>query len=160
MPKSVRCQMTSKPNTMNNRPALLVPLFLAVRLVTPLAMGVAPTPDELSEAHHWAAAKFQGRQETPKPQPGLSKGQPAPYAPGVPFAFIYDGRPSADLLTEWPLERSSRDRGQSQTERILTWADPKTGLQVRCVAIEYDDFPTVEWTLYFKNTGTNATPIL
>jgi alpha-galactosidase len=152
--------MTSKPNAMNNRPSLLVPLFLAVLLITPLTMGLAPTPDELSEAQQWAAAKFQGRQEIPKPQPDLPKGQPAPYTPGAPFAFTYDGRPSADLLTEWPLERTSRDRGQSQTERILTWADLKTGLQVRSVAIEYHDFPTVEWTLYFKNTGTNATPIL
>jgi alpha-galactosidase len=33
-------------------------------------------------------------------------------------------------------------------------------LQVRCVAVEYRDFPTVEWTLYFKNTSTHDTPIL
>jgi alpha-galactosidase len=33
-------------------------------------------------------------------------------------------------------------------------------LQVRCVAIEYHDFPTVEWKVYFKNTGTSATPII
>ena len=31
---------------------------------------------------------------------------------------------------------------------------------VRCVGIEYRDFPTVEWTLYFKNTGVKDTPIL
>jgi alpha-galactosidase len=28
------------------------------------------------------------------------------------------------------------------------------------VAVEYRDFPTVEWTLYFKNTGAADTPIL
>ena len=28
------------------------------------------------------------------------------------------------------------------------------------MAVEYHDFPTVEWTLYFKNTGTADTPIL
>ena len=28
------------------------------------------------------------------------------------------------------------------------------------MAVEYRDFPTVEWTLYFKNTGTADTPIL
>jgi len=58
------------------------------------------------------------------------------------------------------VERSFRARGQSQTEHILTWSDAGTGLQVRCVALEYHDFPTVEWTLYFKNTGTNDTPLL
>lgn len=44
--------------------------------------------------------------------------------------------------------------------RVFALKDAKTGLQVRGVAIEYADFPTVEWTLYFKNTGTNDTPIL
>ena len=36
-----------------------------------------------------------------------------------------------------------------RTERTLTYSDPKTGLALRCVGIEYHDFPTVEWTLYF-----------
>jgi alpha-galactosidase len=134
--------------------------ILLLLAATRFAQAVSVNPAELAEARQWAAAKFQAPQETPTTQPGMSKGQPAPYAPGAPFAFMYDGRPSSDLLTAWPLERSSRDLGQSQTERILTWTDPKTGLQVRCVAIEYHDFPTVEWTLHFKNTGTNATPIL
>jgi alpha-galactosidase len=125
--------------------------ILLLLAATPFAQAVSVSPAELAEARQWAAAKFQSPQETPTPQPGMSKEQPAPYASGAPFAFMYDGRPSADLLTAWPLERSSRDLGQSQTERILTWTDPKTGLQVRCVAIEYHDFPTVEWTLHFKN---------
>jgi alpha-galactosidase len=42
----------------------------------------------------------------------------------------------------------------------LTCTDPKTGLVLKCVAIEYKDFPTVEWTLYFKNTGSSDTPII
>jgi alpha-galactosidase len=36
----------------------------------------------------------------------------------------------------------------------------KTSLQLRCVAVEYADFPAIEWTLYFKNTGDKNTPIL
>ena len=31
---------------------------------------------------------------------------------------------------------------------------------MRCVAVEYSDFPTVEWTVYFKNNGSADTPIL
>ena len=38
--------------------------------------------------------------------------------------------------------------------------DPSTGLQVRCVGVEYNDFPTVEWVVHFKNTGATDTPIL
>ena len=76
------------------------------------------------------------------------------------FSFQYDGKPSADLLKTWKLERAKRDLDKDRVEHTLTYTDPKTGLVIRCVAIEYRDFPTVEWTLYFKNTGKNDTPIL
>jgi alpha-galactosidase len=45
-------------------------------------------------------------------------------------------------------------------ECTVICTDPATGLEVRCVAITYRDFPTVEWTVYFKNTGSTDTPIL
>jgi len=47
---------------------------------------------------------------------------------------------------------------EARTERTLVWAS--AGLQVRCAAIEYHRFPVTEWTVYFKNIGTNDTPIL
>lgn len=75
-----------------------------------------------------------------------------------PFAFLYDGRPLAGL--GWQPVRASRPLDDRRTEHTLTYADTATGLQVRCVAIEYHDFPTVEWTLYFKNTGSQPTPVL
>ena len=31
---------------------------------------------------------------------------------------------------------------------------------VRCEGVQYSDYPTVEWTLHFKNTGTADSPIL
>ena len=45
-------------------------------------------------------------------------------------------------------------------EHAITYTDPKTGLVIRCVGVEYGDFPTVEWTLRFKNTSDKETPIL
>jgi hypothetical protein len=36
----------------------------------------------------------------------------------------------------------------------------KTGIEVRCVAVEYSDYSAVDWTVYFKNTGTKNTSIL
>ncbi len=77
-----------------------------------------------------------------------------------PFSFTYGGRPSAGLLPTWRLERASRPLNDQRTERTLTYTDPETGLEVRCVAIEYRDFPTVEWTLHFRNAGGADTPIL
>ena len=55
---------------------------------------------------------------------------------------------------------ASRQLDGQRTEHTLTYTDPKTGLVVRCVGIEYRDFPTVEWTLYFKNASDKDTPIL
>jgi len=87
-------------------------------------------------------------------------GQKGPYTTEPPFSFIYGGRPSAELLKSWELKRSERKLDGQRTEHTLTYTDPKTGLEVRCVAIQYQDFPTVEWTLYLKNTGSADTPVL
>ena len=77
-----------------------------------------------------------------------------------PFSFVYGGQLSSGILGQWKLQRGSHQLDSQRTERKLVWTDAETGLQIRCVAVEYADFPTVEWTLYFKNTGTNDTPIL
>jgi alpha-galactosidase len=69
-----------------------------------------------------------------------------------PFAFTYGRQPSAELLRAWPLVRKSTDLGNHRTRHELTWTAPD-GLEVRCVGVVYDDFPTVEWTAWFRNTG-------
>jgi alpha-galactosidase len=76
------------------------------------------------------------------------------------FSFTYDGKPSAELLKTWTLSRAARQIDENRIEHTLTYTDPKTGLVLRCVGVEYRDFPTVEWTLYFKNTSEKDTPIL
>jgi alpha-galactosidase len=77
-----------------------------------------------------------------------------------PFSFTYDGKPSSELLGTWKVERTSKKLDEHRTAHTIVYSDPAGGLSVRCEAIEYDDFPTVEWTLYFKNTGTTDTPII
>ena len=77
-----------------------------------------------------------------------------------PFSFIYNGRPSAELLKTWRPEKSSRRLGKDRVQYTHTWTDPATGLEVKWVGIEYKEFPTVEWTVYFRNTGKADTPIL
>jgi alpha-galactosidase len=76
------------------------------------------------------------------------------------FSFTYDGKPSTELLKTWELKRSSQKLDDRRTQHTLTYTDPTTQLELRCVGIEYSDYPTVEWTLYFKNTGEKDTPIL
>jgi len=82
------------------------------------------------------------------------------HAEGLPFSFTYDGQPSSELLKTWKTDREMMRLTDGRKKRTLTFTDPKTGLAVRCVSVEYPDFPTVEWTLCFKNTGTADTPII
>ena len=77
-----------------------------------------------------------------------------------PFSFVYDGKPSSELLPTWKVRRVSTKLDNARTRHKVTYTDPQTRLELRCEAIEYGSFPTVEWTLYFKNTGTADTPIL
>lgn len=84
----------------------------------------------------------------------------APYSTALPFSFRYDGRDSAELLPQWKLERTSRPPANGRTQWTLLATDPTTSLQIRAEAVVYAQYPTVEWTLYFKNTGTVPTPIL
>ncbi len=80
--------------------------------------------------------------------------------PLFPFSFACDGRASAELLMAWPVRAELRQMDEARTEHTRSWIDSGTGLQVRCVAVEYDDYPVLEWTVYFKNIGTKQTPIL
>jgi alpha-galactosidase len=77
-----------------------------------------------------------------------------------PFSFSYDGQSSAALLPQWEIDRQVKKLDPERTQRTITWTDPKTKLALRWVAVEYHDFPTVEWTLYLKNGGATDTPVI
>jgi alpha-galactosidase len=118
-------------------------LFIAF---TKYAAAISPTPAELAESRQWVAAAFENAPES--------------HAAKAFFSFTYDGKPSAQLLGAWTLKRTSRPLDDQRVEHTLIYSDPKTGLELRCVGVEFRDFPAVEWTLYFKNTGERDTPIL
>jgi alpha-galactosidase len=147
--------------------------------------GRAGTPVHIDLGAQWSSfcASTTAAMESPAtrrigPTPGSSwhtdddlAGGPAdPRGPGPPlparsvfqppFSFVYGGRSSDSLLGSWRLDESSRHLDRNRTQRTQAYTDPQTGLVVRCEIVEYHDFPTVEWTLYFKNTGSKDTPIL
>lgn len=130
--------------------------------VTEFMLDVGDAGDGIAcDQADWADAKVtlaDGREVRLGDLPILS--QKTPYTLDPPFSFVYDGRPSAEVLKGWAVTRAERRLDEQRTERTVTYTDAKTGLIVRCVAIEYQDFPTVEWTVYFKNTGTADSPIL
>ncbi len=75
-----------------------------------------------------------------------------------PFSFTYDGHSSSNLPPSWVRAETDTVLDTHRTRHVLTWTTE--GLQVKCVAVEYNDYPVVKWTIYFKNTGTNNSPIL
>ncbi len=81
-------------------------------------------------------------------------------AHALPFSFVYGGHASAELLPHWPCELSDRQVDATRAQRIVTFTDPDTGLEVRAVATVYQDTPGVDWTLYFTNRGSQDAPVL
>ncbi|MCL5098909.1 MAG: alpha-galactosidase [Candidatus Omnitrophica bacterium] len=117
-------------------------ILLIVLIMNSWARAVSVTPGEMDLARHWTATRFEGTTEV------------------LPFSFSYNGQPSAKLIEGWSVKKTQLDLDAQRTQTTLVCTDPQTGLVVRCVRVEYQDFPTVEWTLYFKNEGATDTPIL
>ncbi|MHB0959756.1 MAG: alpha-galactosidase [Pirellulaceae bacterium] len=82
------------------------------------------------------------------------------YSKDPPFSFQYGETAFADLLPRLVRQSQVTQLDDSRTRHELTYCDPESGLEVRCVAVEYRDFPTIEWTLYFRNSGRQDTPII
>jgi alpha-galactosidase len=123
---------------------------LAIPLLVTIAMGslcrqvraIEPTTGEIASSQKWTAASFDSG------------------ASALPFSFTYGGKASAELLGKWHGNRHSLQLDQYREQQTLTYVDPATHLEVRCVMVRYKDYPTVEWTLYLKNAGNAPTPIL
>jgi alpha-galactosidase len=91
----------------------------------------------------------------------LPTGAPAgPFTRAEPFSFTYGGKPSSELLRQWGGQRSVEQLDAERTQYTTTFRDPGTGLVVRWIGVEYHNYPVVEWTVYFENTGSADTPIL
>ena len=106
------------------------------------ALAGRPSADEVRSMQQWTKSNLNAK------------------AAVLPFSFTYGGRPSSALLSKWRVTESAGKIEKGRTRRTMTWQDPETGLEVRCVVVEYQDFPTVEWTLYFKNAGSKDSPII
>jgi alpha-galactosidase len=122
-------------------------------IFTAVAAGAAEvrtlvTSEEMAQRDGWVKTSF-----------AKAAGGSATVGP-LPFSFRYHGQPAAELLLSWAGKEESKGLDDGRTERTMTWTDPETGLVLRCVAIEYLNFPIVEWTLYFKNNGNQETAIL
>jgi alpha-galactosidase len=119
--------------------ALIGIYILNLRVAT--ASAISPSESEMGIAQKFIQSSLTGSNAT------------------LPFSFLCDGKPSSELLPSWNIQHQTRQLDSQRTELTVTCTDATRGLVVRCVAIQYMEFPVVEWTLYFKNNG-NGEPIL
>ena len=102
---------------------------------------IRTTADEMNTCARWIGENLA---ETSKP----------------PFSFFYGGDAFPDMRGTWKTVKQTTDAGNKRKRHTLTYSDTKTGLAVRCAAVEYGDFPAVEWSVSFKNAGSSDTPVL
>jgi alpha-galactosidase len=83
------------------------------------------------------------------------------------FSFVYGVKRADEILafSGWKRTREAERLDDQRTQITVTWRDPVTKLTIRCEAIEYRDFPAVEWVLSLKNESPAGiaravTPIL
>lgn len=113
------------------------------------APAVTPTKSEIDQMHRWVQEAFQPVRHAPTS---------ATLCP--PFSFTYDGKPGVDTLVSCKFDEATKKLDANRTQTVQTYKHEATGLEVRCVIVEYSDYPAVEWTLWFKNTGEKNTPII
>ena len=132
-----------KQNSRGLQPGLLIPLLtfllLAANAVT-AQNAITPTPDEMTAKTQWL-------------HQNLFPGSKIP-----PFSFTYDGQPSSSLLPSWKRTETRSTLDAHRSEHVVNWSHD--ALQVKCVAVEYNDYPATEWTVYLKNIGATNTPLL
>lgn len=80
-------------------------------------------------------------------------------ATNIPFSFDYNQISSSHFLYSWNTT-AKVENITNGFKRTLVYTDPVSKLEVRAVATSYTDKPSIEWTLWFKNTGTQATPLI
>ena len=137
-----------------------VPIEVPLRGANRFTLMVSDTGDGIAcDQADWADAYItytDGTRAALSSIPIAEDGGDRTNEPAYPFEFTYGGRPSRDFLADWKLTAETRTEGEKRF-RTLTFDEPRGALQVRCEAIEYLDFPTVEWKLFFKNTGSGQT---
>jgi hypothetical protein len=69
-----------------------------------------------------------------------------------PFSFTYNGQASSASLPSWTRAETDTILDPNRTQHVITWTQGV--LHVSCVAVEYNDYPMVEWTTGGPRAGT------
>ncbi len=125
-------------STMSIAKAMILVALTAV--AAPAAITVSP--EEMAQKNAWVQQNLLTATNLP------------------PFSFTYHTLPSSTLLPFWTRVETSTVLDANRTLHVITWTNVGIALQVKCVAVEYNDYPEVEWTVYLKNIGAINTPVV
>ena len=76
------------------------------------------------------------------------------------ISFVYGGSNSAAVMPKWSRQAREQQVDSKRTRRDLTYRDPSSGLEIRVEAVQFSDFPAVEWVAYLSNRAATNTPLL
>jgi alpha-galactosidase len=122
---------------------LRVMLLLLSAVWAGLAYGVEVTPAEMADAGQFMAARFDEKA----------------FAEPV-FGFVCNGRPSKEFLKDWTFKSQTVSLDEFRRQITFTYTDPATKLEARCKAVQWLNFPVVEWTVYLANTSDVNSPMI
>jgi alpha-galactosidase len=79
---------------------------------------------------------------------------------GVPFSFVYDGKPAKQLLASWQKSETVQPLSQGRTLRTITYRDPATHLEISREITTFPEKDAIEWVLRLRNAGSNDSAML
>jgi alpha-galactosidase len=115
-------------------------MVLVATVAIPVSAAVTVSPQEMAQKDQWARQNLLTAANLP------------------PFSFFYGEVASSKMLPSWGRVEADTTLDSNRIQHVLTWRND--AVQVQCVAVDYRDYPMVEWTVYIKNVGTISTPIL
>ena len=78
----------------------------------------------------------------------------------LPFSYALADRRLRGIPPDFHPSVARRRIDANIVETVYEGTDDTTGLTIRVECFEYLDYPVVEWTAWFTNTGTAKTPLL
>jgi len=99
------------------------------------------TPDDMLKSRAWAIRFFS---------------RPA----NLPISFMLDGKSINGIPDKWQPVSYHRRIDANISDTVFEGTDPETSLNVRVECTEYHDYPVLEWVAWFKNNGSDPTPVL
>ena len=97
-------------------------IFVALTAVAAPA-AITVSSDEMAQKNQWVQQNLLTASNLP------------------PFSFIYHGVPSSTLLRSWVRVAQEIILDTNRIQHVLTWTNAGMGLQVKCIAVEYNDYP-------------------